>query len=661
MNKVLLYIALLFSTTGFSQEVIQGKILDQDTKAPMPFAFLIKKSTNKGAITNTDGFFNLLCDPSDTVTISYVGYESAIVPVSYFLTDSIFYLKEKASMLASVNVVGKVDLSKYLKAFKKAKKNLVASKPYESKAYFTLESSHEDRPIELLECYYNAELHNQGIKQLKLKNGRIGLAELETSYFVSLHTTYVMERFNLLYKSNSEFPFNPLHFPLRKIKQLYTIKLFSLTDDIFALEFIPKEQNMELFYSKIWVDQKLQHIVKIEVSQSNLKKHPFVEVDAGHKMDSLNFRMMYSFDNSDRQLLNKIEFDYDFYYFNTVTERRIGTQGVFLFYEKDTLFNLPYNSLKESSLSDYDRIVNQPHNPKFWDYNEVLSPSQKVMQTRAFFEQHGLLLNFSKLALFNSVFKNRIMAWNANRFRLYDINGDRNYQLSPEKLDISNKAIIRSQLYEFSYGIYLDRNDINDSTFYTSSTLINFESSFYYLKTNRFTESLINMVFDIVEIENRKMINTLNSQNWSLTQVDSIYMLTNRNAKRNVNQFIKKTEHGKEEENMLTYIHEIDSVLGVQNERLVRSTFSMHEDELADYYIKEVYNIGNALLELRKFEVALNVLKIGEYFGDTNPWVYYNLGICYFELDEIDLACENFKKAKENGETIDKIFADLCR
>ena len=544
---------------------------------------------------------------------------------------------------------------------KKAKKKLIASKPYDSKAYFTLESSHEDQPIELLECYYNAKLHNQGIKDLTLKNGRIGLANLGTSYFVSLHTTYVMERFNLLYKSNAEFPSNPLHFSNRKLKQLYTIRLANLTDDMFVLEFKPKKDDHKLFHSKIWVDQRLEHIVKVEVSKTNLKKHPFIEVDAGHKMDSLNFHLAYSFDNSKRHLLNKLEFNYDFRYDNRIVKRRIESEGVFLFYEKDELFTLPYNSLDEKSLSDYDKIVSQPHNPKFWTYNEVLSPSENVVETKAFFEKNGLLLNFSKLASYGHLFKNNIVAWDTTRLRLNDINNGQNYQLSPEKLNINNKGVIRSHLYEFAYGIYLDRNDIADRTFYTSSTLIDFEESFYYLKTNRFTECLINMVFDIVEIEKRRMTETLENNDWTLFQVDSIYKTTNQMVRRKVDELIKTTEHGHEEDITINYINNIDSVLDINNQKLIRSPLVEYNDSLIDYYITEIYNISHALLDLGKYEIALNVLKIGESYGDLNPWLYYNLGVCYYQLENMNLACKNFKKAKRKGEFIDDEFKDLCQ
>ena len=124
MVKFLFCIILCLGVNGFSQNMIQGKILDKETKQPMPFAFLIKKSTGKGAITNTDGFFSLSCSLDDTVTISYVGYSSAVVPVTYFLTNSDFYIEEKVSMLASVSVTGKVRCIQVPEGFEKGKKEI---------------------------------------------------------------------------------------------------------------------------------------------------------------------------------------------------------------------------------------------------------------------------------------------------------------------------------------------------------------------------------------------------------------------------------------------------------------------------------------------------------------------------------------------------------
>ncbi|MFK8037679.1 MAG: carboxypeptidase-like regulatory domain-containing protein [Crocinitomicaceae bacterium] len=660
MKRLLLFLFCICSIFSFSQERIKGKIIDQETNEALPFTFLIKKSTNSGAITNTDGYFEMVCQPSDTITISFIGYETSIVPITYFIEKSEFYMKPKTNMLSSVSVFGKVDIDNYLSVLKKAKKKLLASNPYQSKTYFTLESNYNSHPIELLECYYNATLNNQGIENLALKNGRIGLAELGTSYFVSLHTTYVMERFNLLYKNNTEFPSNPLHFSNRKIRKRYDVKLVGLNDDIFVLEFIPNQNKSSLFSTKIWVDRKVQHIVKIEVWRNNLKMHPFVEIDAGHKMDSLNFRLTYSFDNSDRQLLNKIEFSYDFDYDNKVTKRRIFSEGIFLFYEKDSQFNLPYNSLEEFSLSDYDKIVSQPYNPQFWKFNEVLSPSNKVKETRQFFEENGLLLNFSKLESLSPIFKNRIVPWDTTRILLSDLNGEINYEMNDRRLKSNAKAMIRAELYEFVYGIYLDRNEIEDSIFFTSSTLIDTQKSFYFLSQNKFTDCLINLVFDLVEIERRKMISNLELSHWSLNEVDSIYTETSRSAKLKVDQFIKTTEHGTLEDEIMDYVTEIDSILTIDNTGLIRIFERDYNDSLRLYYIAEIYSIGTALIELGKYEVALNVLKVGENFGNDYPWLYYNLGVCYYQLNEVELACQNFKVAEQSGELVEDLFKELC-
>jgi hypothetical protein len=72
------------STSGGKVEYITGKIVDDETSEPMPFATLAIKNKSKGTVTNNNGDFGLKITSdlfNDTLSVSYMGYEGRDIPV----------------------------------------------------------------------------------------------------------------------------------------------------------------------------------------------------------------------------------------------------------------------------------------------------------------------------------------------------------------------------------------------------------------------------------------------------------------------------------------------------------------------------------------------------------------------------------------------------
>ena len=74
--KLNLYIPIfLFSNFVFAQEVVFGTVSDNQG-VPLPDASIVVAETNKGVITDFDGFFSIEANVSITLTVSFVGYQS---------------------------------------------------------------------------------------------------------------------------------------------------------------------------------------------------------------------------------------------------------------------------------------------------------------------------------------------------------------------------------------------------------------------------------------------------------------------------------------------------------------------------------------------------------------------------------------------------------
>ncbi|HEY9220020.1 MAG TPA: DUF5686 family protein [Lutibacter sp.] len=105
--KKLLFLFLLIPFMAISQNQIQGIVLDSKNNQPLPFA-TITTSSNFGTLTDIDGKFTVKSEKKVTqISISYVGYESVIVPISKNEKFIKISLTPKIESLKEVQIVAK--------------------------------------------------------------------------------------------------------------------------------------------------------------------------------------------------------------------------------------------------------------------------------------------------------------------------------------------------------------------------------------------------------------------------------------------------------------------------------------------------------------------------------------------------------------------------
>ncbi len=79
MRKIAGYWFLIFSLTGYAQIRISGKIIDRDSRQPVPFASIGIVGTTQGTSSNIDGEFSLVIPENTSIKISCVGYASVVI------------------------------------------------------------------------------------------------------------------------------------------------------------------------------------------------------------------------------------------------------------------------------------------------------------------------------------------------------------------------------------------------------------------------------------------------------------------------------------------------------------------------------------------------------------------------------------------------------
>ena len=102
---ILFFFGMSVSILGQNQIEIEGKILDKETKEPIPFANIYNKNLGKGTIINSDGYFRILInEATDTVTISFIGYKEQTIKIKADKKNYLIYLDENILFLNEVTV-----------------------------------------------------------------------------------------------------------------------------------------------------------------------------------------------------------------------------------------------------------------------------------------------------------------------------------------------------------------------------------------------------------------------------------------------------------------------------------------------------------------------------------------------------------------------------
>ena len=101
--QISLFILLVSSMPMLSQLNVSGSVIDSTTGEPIIGASVLEEGTSNGTITDFDGVFSLSVQQGARLLISYVGYQSQILPA---VSEMQIVLQEDAEVLDEVVVTG---------------------------------------------------------------------------------------------------------------------------------------------------------------------------------------------------------------------------------------------------------------------------------------------------------------------------------------------------------------------------------------------------------------------------------------------------------------------------------------------------------------------------------------------------------------------------
>lgn len=97
---------LIIAFSGSAQQVTRGIVMDSVTLKALAGVHVRIKNTDRGAVTNSSGVFNIATKPTDTLVLSLIGYNSLELSLLFEEEDILIRLGERIRMLKEITIRG---------------------------------------------------------------------------------------------------------------------------------------------------------------------------------------------------------------------------------------------------------------------------------------------------------------------------------------------------------------------------------------------------------------------------------------------------------------------------------------------------------------------------------------------------------------------------
>lgn len=551
--------------------VIEGVVSDSTTHEKLAFATVYNRTRDKATITNETGYFQLNIESfQDSVVISYVGYKSQVLTLNPNKKSYQVALKPTSVDLEAVTIKPR-DYSYFFNLIQACKEKRTTER-VKAKAYYQLKSYIGENQIELVESFYNATIKGYDLLGLKLKCGRVGLREHDSSFFGSLESSKPIYKHKLFFTS-AYFPTNPLELKVKKAERKFHIDLIQAyqdetRDSVYVVFLYPKKNTNNYFNCKLWINATDTVVQKVEFNGINLSDYPIMPINRFDQLTKRNLKMTKTFNQTDGGVhFEHVDFQYDFVYNKRGgSSYRVNTEVVLFTYDYDQPFNLPKYGISTKGLSDYQLIGALPYNHFFWKNNDELQLHDAINKNKQFLIHPQTITNNNfreKHSELSKLFSYPSYYWSNSRFAFKTLEKNTDFIRSNE-----------NPYYKLHCGIYLDFNKYRDTIHLLSKSIFDVYRSYYLFYIDEIANCFFNMYFDLYEVERIKLIESLSAGTLTQAKIDSTYNQILKETRKTVQQFEMEVERGRNFENFQKWNLGIKESLGVDNIK----TFGLSKD-----------------------------------------------------------------------------------
>jgi hypothetical protein len=582
LSSLFVCFAFAFGQNDAEDFVIKSRILDAQTKKPLVYAAVYNLQSKYGTATNLKGQFKLQKNQvGNNLRISYLGYKDTIINIHRSFPETIL-LRQNSLQIDEITVLADDDyLYDLLHSIRKRylRRNAITGDGIAetAKTYYLLESFYKNDRIELTEAFFNGYYGDYDLKDLKIKKGRTGAKPVGSIFYISSETSQAFYQHELFIE-NKYFPINPLQLSKNKLKDAYKLSLTNVYeqngDKIYEIGFSPKSDISKVFVGKLWVNTKDESVQKIELRCDNATTHPFVPYGNVVKIDNVSMTLTKTFfEKGKKTMINTINFDYKLdCLYNSGEQRQFNTVAYIKAYDYRNQFNLPIFEFSETLHQDFRSITAIPMDKDFWKSIKEFAINTNSKERFDFIERYRienkvptLSLLTTKSHLYNYVYRH----WCPERLKMRGMKSD--FVAGSQNgifKDNSRHADVKERLfaYELNVKLYLDYYKQNDKMVYVLNSVLDPFETYFNEELNNNAKAFINMFFDLLEIEKRKLESDLLVQNpETREEVVEIYNSHIYQYNQTIDKFKNDVKRGTVPSEMYKWNDIIEKELGVNN------------------------------------------------------------------------------------------------
>jgi hypothetical protein len=238
----------------------------------------------------------------------------------------------------------------------------------------------------------------------------------------------------------------------------------------------------------------------------------------------------------------------------------VATKAVLLPYRYEAPFVLPRFTQGENVPSDYMRINAFPYNAAFWTKGDEVRINDQHGENEAFFADVRSLTNVDLAGTLGErgLLETPYVRWDARKRIIF------NQVDRPLPFD-TNKRDVRVDDYHMQVHLFMDLNPLADTLHWITTTIFDPYQSYFYLPMTKAARCFINMYFDLMEMERRKLEQRLLQTVRSEEAFLEAYALSVAEAEVLSERFFKEVMIGNNQKGMLYWNDLIFKALEIDN------------------------------------------------------------------------------------------------
>jgi len=434
----------------------------------------------------------------------------------------------------------------------------------------------------------------------------------------------------------------------RAIKKDFSVKLSQLHENsLVKIDFISK--SSALFSGYVIFNPSQLYITEINLSLKEPKVSSISPIDTAHKMQFSHMALNVKYNHLNKNRPEIINFNYALKYQISDTEYKINTNSNLHFFDYDESFLNPIYTSNPHFWNDYERIVGNGFDEKYWDinYNQPLDNSSTRLLTH--FDDIGVTINFNygTSPIIFDYFSFPLVLWDNEKRIVWNHFTEGTKRENKDKHNTEAiKKVAYSDEYKADMGFFfnpLDNNKNIDTAI--SYAYFNQRTSYFFPRLEGKPMTLFNILFDYYHIKKEEFTNSFNATNPA--DFSQKIKLLQKDCNDFEKEIIVETSLGKNLSRLKKYNDELAQTTNIDNMSINDSTPVKRDWSLQFLVAEDYFEMANDLFAKKDYTNSLIFYDKAEKIAKNDELrvaINYNRAIIYINFEEYPKAIFYLKK-----------------